>query len=112
MGKLKQGLRSIQQILLLIVGVAVVFFAFLNLDPVAIDLFFIQVETSVALLLLVSLLAGMLLGWVGGRTARRRKESRKQERSTLKKQPEELASGQDPLTEDDWAELDLDEIET
>ena len=67
MADLKKTLLSIQQVLLLIVAVAVVFFAFLNMDPVTIDLFFTTFTTSVALLLLVPLAAGMLLGWVGGR---------------------------------------------
>ena len=50
MADLKKTLLSIQQIFLLIVAVAVVFFAFLNMDPVTIDLFFTSVTTSVALL--------------------------------------------------------------
>lgn len=106
MAELKKTLLSIQQLFLLIVAVAVVFFAFLNLDPVTIDLFFTTVTTTVALLLLVPLAAGMMLGWVGGRL-----RARKKERSKLGSGPAELPAGKEELTDVDWQNLDLDKIE-
>ena len=81
MADVKKTLLSIQQVFLLIVAVAVVFFAFLNMDPVTIDLFFTTVTTSVALLLLVPLAAGMLLGWVGGTNPGQQEERRGGRRS-------------------------------
>jgi ACR3 family arsenite efflux pump ArsB len=106
MADVRKTLLSIQQIFLLIVAVAVVFFAFLNLDPVTIDLFFTTVTTSVALLLLVPLAAGMLLGWVGGRLRARTKE-----RANVGAGPAELPAGDDAVEDVDWENLDLDQIE-
>ena len=106
MADLKKTLLSMQQVFLLIVAVAVVFFAFLNMDPVTIDLFFTTLTTSVALLLLVPLAAGMLLGWVGGRL-----RARKKERVKVGSGPAELPPGEDPITDVDWQNLDLDKIE-
>ena len=106
MDNLKKGLLSIQQVLLLIVAVAVVFFAFLNLDPVTIDLYFTTVTTSVALLLLVPLATGLLLGWVGGRL-----RGRKREQSKVGSGPAQLPTGEDAVKDVDWENLDLDKIE-
>ena len=108
MADVKKTLLSIQQIFLLIVAVAVVFFAFLNMDPVTIDLFFTTVTTSVALLLLVPMAAGMMLGWVGGRL-RARKKARKA--AALGKGPAELPAGEGKVEDVDWENLDLDKIE-
>ena len=107
MADIKRTLLSIQQIILLIIGVAVVFFAFLNLDPVTIDLFFTTVTTSVALLLLVPLAAGMLLGWVGGRLRARQKVKTRQ----VGDGPAELPAGEEEIKDVDWENLDLDQIE-
>ena len=107
MADIKRTLLSVQQILLLIIGVAVVFFAFLNLDPVTIDLFFTTVTTSVALLLLVPLAAGMLLGWVGGRLRARHKGVPKK----VEGGPAELPAGDEKIQDVDWENLDLDQIE-
>ena len=109
MADLKKTLLSIQQVFLLIVAVAVVFFAFLNMDPVTIDLFFTTVTTTVALLLLVPLAAGMLLGWVGGRI--RASNKAKKAGGALGKGPAELPAGEEALTDVDWQNLDLDKIE-
>ncbi len=109
MADLKKTLLSIQQIFLLIVAVAVVFFAFLNMDPVTIDLFFTSVTTSVALLLLVPLAAGMLLGWVGGRL--RASKRAKKAGGALGQGPAELPAGDEAVTDVDWQNLDLDKIE-
>ncbi len=106
MAELKKIALSMQQLFLLIVVVAVVFFAFLNLDPVTIDLFFTTVTTSIALLLLVPLAAGMLLGWLGGRLRGRNKE-----RSKLGTGPAELPAGDEAVKDVDWENLDLDKIE-
>lgn len=106
MAELKRVFLSIQQIILLIIGVAVVFFAFLNLDPVTINLFFTTVTTSVALLLLVPLAAGLLTGWVGGRL-----RARKKEQSQVGGGPAELPAGEDEIKDVDWENLDLDKIE-
>jgi ACR3 family arsenite efflux pump ArsB len=106
MADVKKTLLSIQQILLLTVAVAVVFFAFLNMDPVTIDLFFTTVTTSVALLLLVPLASGMMLGWVGGRL-----RARKKARAKLGSGPAELAAGEEAVQDVDWEDLDLDKIE-
>ena len=108
MADLKKTLLSIQQVFLLIVAVAVVFFAFLNMDPVTIDLFFTTVTTSVALLLLVPLAAGMLLGWVGGRIRASKKAKGK---AAVGPGPAELPAGEEALTDVDWQNLDLDKIE-
>jgi len=108
MADLKKTLLSIQQVLLLIVAVAVVFFAFLNMDPVTIDLFFTTVTTTVALLLLVPLAAGMLLGWVGGRL---RARSKAKTAEAIGPGPAELPAGEEALTDVDWQNLDLDKIE-
>jgi hypothetical protein len=94
--------------LLLIVAVAVVFFAFLNMDPVTIDLFFTTVTTTVALLLLVPLAAGMLLGWVGGRLRAKKKAKGATE---IGAGPAELPAGEEAVTDVDWENLDLDKIE-
>jgi uncharacterized integral membrane protein len=107
MGDMKRTFLSIQQILLLIIGVAVVFFAFLNLDTVTVDLFFTTITTSVALLLLVPLAAGMLLGWVGGRLRARQKGHPKE----VGGGPAELPAGEDQIKDVDWENLDLDQIE-
>ncbi len=107
MADIKRTLLSIQQIVLLIIGVAVVFFAFLNLDPVTIDLFFTTVTTSVALLLLVPLAAGMLLGWVGGRLRARQKVKTRE----VGGGPAELPAGEEEIKDVDWENLDLDQIE-
>ena len=107
MADLKKTLLSIQQVLLLIVAVAVVFFAFLNMDPVTIDLFFTTVTTTVALLLLVPLAAGMLLGWVGGRLRARKKAKV----AAIGTGPAELPAGEEAVTDVDWENLDPDKIE-
>ena len=108
MAELKKTLHSIQQVFLLIVAVAVVFFAFLNLDPVTIDLFFTTVTTSVALLLLVPLAAGMMLGWVGGRL---RARGRGKAPPEVGKGPAELPAGEEKIENVDWQNLDLDKID-
>jgi ACR3 family arsenite efflux pump ArsB len=108
MADVKRTLLSLQQILLVIVAVAVVLFALLNMDPVTIDLFFTTVTTSVALLLLVPLAAGMMLGWAGG-SLRARKKGKKA--AALGKGPAELPAGKDKVEDVDWENLDLDKIE-
>ena len=108
MADIKKTLLSIQQISLLIVAVAVVFFAFLNMNPVTIDLFFTTVTTTVALMLLVPLAAGMLLGWVGGRL---RARSKVKTAEAIGSGPAELPAGEEALTDVDWQNLDLDKIE-
>jgi len=108
MADLKRSLLSIQQIFLVIVAVAVVFFAFLNLDPVTINLFFTTVTTSVALLLLVPLAAGLLLGWVGGRLRAKKKSKTA---TAVGSGPAELLPGEEPVEDVDWENLDLDKIE-
>ena len=106
MADMKKTLLSIQQTFLLVVAVVVVFFAFLNMDPVTIDLFFTTVTTSVALLLLVPLAAGMALGWAGGRL-----RARKKARGKLAAGQRELPAGEEATSEVDWEDLDLDEVE-
>jgi ACR3 family arsenite efflux pump ArsB len=108
MADLKRSFLSIQQIFLVIVAVAVVFFAFLNLDPVTINLFFTTVTTSVALLLLVPLAAGLLLGWVGGRLRAKKKAKTA---TAIGSGPAELPTGEEPVEDVDWENLDLDKIE-
>ena len=104
----KKTLLSIQQIFLLIVAVAVVFFAFLNMDPVTIDLLFTTVTTSVALLILVPLAAGLMLGMVGGRLRARAKARAKGE---IGSGPAELPAGEKKVKDVDWENLDLDKID-
>lgn len=108
MADVKKTLLSVQQVFLLTVAVAVVFFAFLNLDPVTINLFFTTVTTSVALLLLVPLAAGMMLGWVGGRLRAGRKAKAP---AAVGKGPAELPAGEDKIEDVDWQNLDLDKID-
>lgn len=115
MADLKKTLLSIQQVFLLIVAVAVVFFAFLNLETVTINLFFTTVSTSVALLLLVPLAAGMMLGWVGGRLRARKKAKAPaavgKGPAAVGKGPAELPAGDDKIEDVDWQNLDLDKID-
>jgi len=106
MADLKKTLLSVQQIFLLMVAVAMVFFAFLNMEPVTVDLFFTTITTTVALLLLVPLAAGMMLGWVGGRL-----RARKKARAQLGSGPAELQAGQEGVHDVDWENLDLDKID-
>lgn len=106
MADVKRGLLSVQQIFLVVVAVAMVFFALLNLEPVTVDLFFTSITTSVALLLLVPLAAGMMLGWVGGRLRGRKKERRRLGRSKG-----ELPAGDEEVEDVDWENLDLDKID-
>ena len=107
MADLKKTLLSIQQIFLLIVAVAVVFFAFLNMDPVTIDLFFTTVTTTVALLLLVPLAPGCSSAGSGdvcepGR--RQRGQGRRRSSRTAGRR-------RGPDRDVDWQNLDLDKIE-
>lgn len=108
MGGVKKTLLSVQQIFLLIVGVAIVFFAFLNLETVTVDLFFTTVTTSVALLMLVPLAGGLVLGLVGGRLRARRKEK---SRGEVGAGPVELPPGDRKVENVDWENLDLDQID-
>jgi len=101
-------LRSGRQLLLLLVGIAVVFFAALNLGPVTVDLFFLQLETSVALLLLVPFLAGTVIGWAGGRLAGRRRRREELQGTT---EPAALGERADALEADDWEALDFEQLD-
>jgi uncharacterized integral membrane protein len=73
MADLKRFLLSIEQLLVLLIGVAVVFFALLNTQSTTVDLFFTEIDAAVSLLILVPLLGGLLLGWIGGGLAARRR---------------------------------------
>jgi len=63
----RRVLLSLTQVFALFLSAGVVLFAFLNTEPVVVDLYFTQVRSSVALLVLGSLLGGVLLGWSGAR---------------------------------------------
>lgn len=108
MANVKKTLLSLQQIFLLIVAVAIVFFAFLNMEPVTIDLFFTTVTTSAALLILVPLAGGLVLGLVGGRLRARKKAKT---RGELGSGPAELPAGKAKVENVDWENLDLDQID-
>jgi len=108
MAEAKKTLLSVQQILLLLVAVAVVFFAFLNLEPVTIDLFFTTVTTSAALLILVPLAAGLTIGMIGGRLRARAKA---RARGEVGSGPAELPAGEPKVKDVDWESLDLDKID-
>jgi len=108
MANAKKALLSLQQIFLLFVGVAVVFFAFLNMEPVTIDLFFTTLTASAALLILVPLAAGLMLGMVGGRLRARSKARTKGE---IGSGPAELPAGEPKVKDVDWENLDLDKID-
>lgn len=75
------GTESLKQILAILLGAGVVIFAATNLEPVTVRVFFWQVEVSLALLILLPLLAGFLLGWVYGRWKGRRPEGEGGERA-------------------------------
>ncbi|MEE8486711.1 MAG: lipopolysaccharide assembly protein LapA domain-containing protein [Gemmatimonadota bacterium] len=68
--KLWQGAK---QVLAVILGGVIVLFAFVNLAAVQVNLLFTQVELSLSLLILISAVAGMSLGWMGGALRGRRK---------------------------------------
>jgi hypothetical protein len=72
-------------------------------------LFFTTFTTSVALLLLVPLAAGMLLGWVGGRL--RASKKAKKAAKEIGEGPAALPAGEDTVEDVDWENLDLDKIE-
>jgi uncharacterized integral membrane protein len=108
MADVKKTLVSLQQVFLLLVAVAVVFFAFLNMEPVTIDLFFTTVTASAALLILVPLAGGLVLGLVGGRLRARRKAKTGGE---LGSGPAELPAGGKKVENVDWENLDLDKID-
>lgn len=108
MANVKKTLLSLQQIFLLIVAVAIVFFAFLNLEPVTIDLFFTTLTTSVALIILVPLAGGLVLGLIGGRLRARKKANAGGE---IGSGPPELPAGETKVENVDWQNLDLDQID-
>ncbi len=73
MGKIRELFSSVRQIIILLICVLVVFFAFLNTQPTSVDLGFVQLDAPISLLILIPLLTGLVLGWVGGGIRSRRK---------------------------------------
>ncbi len=70
MKKLWQGTK---QILMIALGGLIVLFAFVNLEAVTVNLLFTEVQLSLSLLILISALAGVSIGWMGGALRGRRK---------------------------------------
>ena len=68
--KLWQGAK---QILAVMLGGLIVLFAFVNLEAVQVNLLFTQIELSLSLLIMISALAGVSFGWLGGALRGRRK---------------------------------------
>jgi uncharacterized integral membrane protein len=100
MADFKGVLRSIEQLVVVVVCAAVVFFAFLNLQSTTVDLYFTRIEAAVALLILVPLLTGLVLGWMGGRLRARRKLKAAQAAAAGDWEGEELADEEEL---GDWA---------
>ncbi|MFQ5746134.1 MAG: lipopolysaccharide assembly protein LapA domain-containing protein [Gemmatimonadota bacterium] len=92
----RRALQSLTQLLALVLCAAVILFAFLNTQPVTVDLYVTQVRSSVALLVLGSLLGGILLGWSG---ARRRDRIRR--RTGAEPGLEDEGDGPETLTDQD-----------
>lgn len=65
--------QGAKQVLSVILGGVIVLFAFVNLAAVQVNLLFTQVELSLSLLILISAVAGVSLGWMGGALRGRRK---------------------------------------
>lgn len=70
---------SIKQVIAILLGAVVVLFAAINVEPATVRLFFWETQVSTALLLLVPLLVGFLLGWMYARRRDRRKRRRERE---------------------------------
>lgn len=65
--------QGAKQILMVALGGLIVLFAFVNLEAVTVNLLFAEVQLSLSLLILISALAGMSIGWMGGALRGRRK---------------------------------------
>ena len=65
--------QGAKQIIALVLGGLVVLFAVVNMEAVAVNLLFTQVELSLSLLILISALAGTSIGWSGAALRGRRK---------------------------------------
>lgn len=72
--------RSLQQLLILLLGATIVLFAVYNQADTTVDVIFTSVTVPTSLLILVPLLAGLILGWVEGRFRRRRARRSRAER--------------------------------
>jgi uncharacterized integral membrane protein len=68
--KLWQGAK---QVLVAILSGLIVLFAFVNLEAVPVKLLFTEVQVSLSLLVLISALGGVSIGWMGGALRGRRK---------------------------------------
>ena len=74
-----RNLPSIKLVALLVIAVAFVVFFFQNTDSVQVEFLWMDVDWPVRSVILISLVAGMLLAWLGSffwARARRRKHDR------------------------------------
>lgn len=65
--------QGVKQVLVAILAGLIVLFAFVNLESVQVNLLFTQISLSLSLLILISTLAGISIGWLGGALRGRRK---------------------------------------
>jgi uncharacterized integral membrane protein len=65
--------QGAKQILAVMLGGLIVLFAFVNLEAVQVNLLFTQPELSLSLLIMISALAGVSVGWLGSALRGRRK---------------------------------------
>lgn len=70
---MKSMWQGTKQILMFGLGGLIVLFAFVNLEAVAVNLLFTQVELSLSLLVLISAVSGSLIGWTGAALRGRKK---------------------------------------
>ena len=70
---MKSMWQGTKQIMMFGLGGLIVLFAFVNLEAVAVNLLFTQVELSLSLLVLISAASGISIGWLGSALRGRKK---------------------------------------
>lgn len=70
---MKSMWQGTKQIVMFALGGLIVLFAFVNLESVAVNLLYTQVELSLSLLIVFSAVAGWSVGWMGAALRGRRK---------------------------------------
>ena len=70
---MKSTWQGMKQIVMFGLGGLIVLFAFVNLEAVAVNLLFTQVELSLSLLVLISAVSGASIGWTGAALSGRKK---------------------------------------
>ena len=67
-----------KQIIILVIVFIVLILLFQNLNPIAIHLFFWQIDISLLLVLLITFILGIILGWLIKSSLTRRKAAKKE----------------------------------